>query len=100
MGINYIVKKTEIEFKVDEIERDIVSDRFDAFVEYTPSAHWTLRAFAKNLTDSPTIRDRDVYAALRGTSGVDFHEIRTLRSGRYFGKIGKGSCRARCVKYG
>lgn len=85
MGINYIVKKTEIEFKVDEIERDIVSDRVDAFVEYKPSAHWTLRAFAKNLTDSPTIRDRDVYSALRGTSGVDFHEIRTLRSGRYFG---------------
>src|SRR3546814_9275689 len=43
MGINYVVKKTEIEFKVDEIERDILSDRVDAFVEYKPSSHWTLR---------------------------------------------------------
>src|SRR3546814_1811314 len=45
MGINYVVKKTEIEFKVDEIERDIISDRVDAFVEYKPSSHWTLRVF-------------------------------------------------------
>src|SRR3546814_17093558 len=43
MGITYVVKKTEIEFKVDEIDRDILSDRVDAFVEYKPSQHWPLR---------------------------------------------------------
>jgi len=85
MGVNYVVKETETDFKVDEIERDILSDRVDAFIEYKPSSHWTLRVFAKNLTDSPAIRERDIHAGLRGTSGIDYHEVRTLRSGRYFG---------------
>lgn len=85
MGVNYIVRKTETSFKVDEIEEDVISDRVDAFVEYKPAPRWTLRLFAKNLTDSPTVRRRQVYSALRGTSAVDYHEVRSLRSGRYFG---------------
>lgn len=84
-GVNYVVRKTETSFKVDEIEEDIVSGRVDAFVEYKPAARWTLRFFARNLTDSPAIRRREVYSALRSTSGVDYREIRSLRSGRYFG---------------
>jgi outer membrane receptor protein involved in Fe transport len=85
MGLNYVVRTTERNFKVDEIETDIVSDRVDAFVEYKPVPRWTLRFFAKNLTDSPTVRRREVYSALRGTSVIDYREVRSLRSGRYFG---------------
>jgi outer membrane receptor protein involved in Fe transport len=85
MGVNYVVRKTETSFKVDEIEKDIVSDRVDAFVEYKPTHRWTFRFFAKNLTNSPTVRRREVYSALRGTSAIDYNEIRSLRSGRYFG---------------
>lgn len=85
LGVNYIVRTTETSFKVDEIETDILSDRVDAFVEYKPASHWTLRVFARNLTNSPAVRRREVYSALRGTSEVDFQEIRSLRSGRYFG---------------
>jgi outer membrane receptor protein involved in Fe transport len=84
-GVNYALRTIETSFKVDEIEEDIVSDRVDAFIEYKPAPRWTLRLFAKNLTNSPTVRRREVYSALRGTSAVDFHEIRSLRSGRYFG---------------
>ncbi|NIJ38136.1 outer membrane receptor protein involved in Fe transport [Sphingopyxis panaciterrae] len=84
-GVNYIVRKTETSFKVDEIEEDIDSGRIDAFVEYKPGSRWTLRCFAKNLTNSPTVRRREVYSALRGTSTIDYREVRSLRSGRYFG---------------
>ena len=84
-GLDYVARTTETSFKVDEIEEDIVSDRVDAFVEYRPAARWTVRLFAKNLTNSPTIRRREVYSALRGSSAVEYREVRLLRSGRYFG---------------
>ncbi|MGH6693914.1 hypothetical protein [Sphingopyxis sp.] len=44
-----------------------------------------MRFFVKNLTNSPAVRLREVYSALRGVSDVDFQEVRSLRSGRNFG---------------
>jgi outer membrane receptor protein involved in Fe transport len=84
-GLGYAHGQVETAYKIDEIERDSVSDRFDACVEYTPDKRWTIRVFGKKLTDSPVVRRRLIYTGLRGTSGVDFEEVRTLRSGRYFG---------------
>lgn len=52
-GVNYAFQKVETEFKVGEVQRDRLSDRVDAFVEYKPDARWTIRLFGKNLTDSP-----------------------------------------------
>lgn len=84
-GVNYVSQTEEIAYKVDEVERNLVSDRVDAFVEYKPDDRWTFRLFGKNLTDSPVIRDRDIYAGLRGGSALDYFERRVLRSGPYFG---------------
>ena len=84
-GLNYAVHTIETSFKVDEIERDEVADRVDAFVEYKPDARWTIRLFAKNLTDSPATRQRLIFSGLRGSSDLDYREMRSLRSDRYFG---------------
>lgn len=84
-GLNYALHTRETAFKVDEIQRDTLADRIDAFVEYKPDARWTLRVFGKNLSNSPTTRARWVYRDLRGNSGLDYREERILRSGRYFG---------------
>jgi outer membrane receptor protein involved in Fe transport len=84
-GLGYVHGAVETAYKIDEIERDSVSDRFDAFVEYKPDRRWTIRVFGRNLTDSPVVRRRLIFTGLRGASGLDFEERRTLRSGRYFG---------------
>ncbi len=84
-GLTYVAASEEREFKIDEIEADRLSGRLEAFVEYKPDPNWTLRLFAKNLTDSPAVRTRQIYAGLRGTSPLDYVEKRVLRSGPYVG---------------
>lgn len=84
-GVNYAFKTVETAFKINEVERDTLSDRIDAFVEYKPNARWTLRVFGKNLTNSPATRSRWISQGLRGSSGLDYREVRILRSGRYVG---------------
>ena len=84
-GVNYAFQTVETEFKIGEVQRDRLSDRVDAFVEYKPDARWTIRVFGKNLTDSPAVRSRQIYTGLRGSSALNYREERILRSGRYFG---------------
>lgn len=84
-GINYAYRSVETEFRIDEVQRDYLSDRIDAFLEFKPDARWTLRVFGKNLTDSPALRTRELYAGLRGDSDLEAIERRELLSGRYFG---------------
>lgn len=84
-GINYVHAEKETTFKIDEVEIDRVPDRVDAFIEYKPDAAWTLRAFAKNLTNSPVIRTRSLYTGLRGLSPIRHIERRELNSGPYVG---------------
>lgn len=84
-GINYVHAEKETTFKIDEVEIDRVPDRVDAFIEYKPDAAWTLRAFAKNLTNSPVIRTRSLYTGLRGLSPIRHIEQRELNSGPYVG---------------
>jgi outer membrane receptor protein involved in Fe transport len=84
-GVNYAFRTVETEFKIGEVQRDRLSDRVDAFIEYKPDTRWTIRLFGKNLTNSPAVRTREIYAGLRGGSALDYREERVLRSGRYFG---------------
>lgn len=84
-GLNFAYRTVETEFKIDEIQSDSLANRVDAFVEFKPDARWTVRLYGKNLTDSPVIRTREVYAGLRSDSDVEFVERRMLMSGRYFG---------------
>jgi outer membrane receptor protein involved in Fe transport len=84
-GINYVHAEKETTFKIDEVEIDRVPDRVDAFIEYKPDTAWTLRVFAKNLTNSPVIRTRSLYTGLRGLSPIRHIERRELNSGPYVG---------------
>lgn len=84
-GVNYAAKAEETEFKVDEIQNDVISNRVDLFVEYKPSNRWSYRLFTKNLTDSPATRTRYIYDGLRGASSLDYVEKRVLKSGPYVG---------------
>ena len=84
-GVNFAYRKLETQFKIDEVQIDSLSNRMDAFVEFKPDAHWMLQIFGKNLSDSPAIRVRDMYAGLRGDSALEVVERRELLSGRYFG---------------
>lgn len=83
--VNYVFETLETEFRIAEIQRDRLANRVHAFVEYKPDAHWTLRLFGKNLTDSSTVRSRQIHGGLRGGSPPDYFDERILRSGRYFG---------------
>lgn len=67
--LNYAFKTIETAFKIKEVERDTLSDRIDAFVEYKPDARWTIRVFGKNLSNSPATRTRWISQGLRGSSG-------------------------------
>lgn len=84
-GGSYAFARTETSFKVEEVEDDSLGGRLDLFAEYHPDTRWTIRLFGKNLTDSPATRTRDIYAGVRGDSGLRYRELRVLRSGRYVG---------------
>jgi outer membrane receptor protein involved in Fe transport len=84
-GLGYVFATRERQYKIDELQTDRLGGRLDAFVEYKPDEHWTLRVFANNITDTPATRERVVYPGLRGRSGASFIERRILRSGAYLG---------------
>lgn len=84
-GVNYAFRTVTSEYKINEVQRDTLSGRVDAFVEYKPDVRWTLRLFGKNLSNSPAIRRRWISQDLRGSSGLNYREDRILRSGRYAG---------------
>ncbi len=82
-----MLAEEEIKYKVDEIEAHSIGDRVDLFVEYKPDlTKWTLRAFAKNVTNSPVTRiPRPSCTGQRGTAPISYVEKRVLNSGPYFG---------------
>jgi len=84
-GINYELPTISRANKIDEIQTDRAGGRLDVFVEYKPTPRWTARLFAKNLTDNPTTRTREIYAGVRGASALRLTEQRVLRSGPYAG---------------
>ena len=84
-GGSFAFAERETSYKVDEIEANVLRNRLDLFAEYKPTDRWTFRVFGKNLTDSAAVRSRDIYTGVRGSAPLAYREIRTLRSGRYFG---------------
>ena len=84
-GVTYAYRTIETNFMIDEVEREEVADRIDAFLEYKADSRSTLRLFANNLTDSPVTSRREIYPGLRGASAIDYVEPRVVRSGRCFG---------------
>ena len=85
IGVTYVVAGAETKYKADEIEADRLDGRLEAFIEYKPDPRWTLRVFGRNLTDSPSVREREIYDGLRRRDRVGFREVRILRSGPAFG---------------
>ncbi|NML07408.1 TonB-dependent receptor [Sphingomonas sp. G-3-2-10] len=84
-GSTWVFAAEDSDFKVSEVQTDRIEGRLDLFVEYKPRGGWSLRLFAKNLTDSPVTRTRDVFTGPRGVSALRYRDVRTLRSGPYFG---------------
>lgn len=72
-------------YKVSDIQTDALGERLDIFVEYKPNSRWTMRLFGRNLTDSPSVRTREIYRGVRGSSDFRYYDIRNLRSGPYVG---------------
>jgi outer membrane receptor protein involved in Fe transport len=84
-GANYVFAAETRQFKVAEVQTDLLQDRLDLFVEVKPTARWTLRAFAKNVTDTDAVRTRLVYDAVRSPTSFAYREQRILSNGPYVG---------------
>lgn len=77
-GMDLLLAKTKTEYRFNEIRRNQVDPRLSLFAEYRPAAHWTLRAFAENVTGRAVRRDRFIYAGTRATQPLRYSEVRTL----------------------
>jgi hypothetical protein len=84
-GATYVFATETSQFKVSEVQTDVLQDRLDLFVEVKPTARWTLRAFAKNVTDTDAVRTRLVYDGVRAPGALAFRERRVLSNGPYVG---------------
>lgn len=84
-GAELTLAEVETTFEIDEKKTERIGERLEAFVEYTPNDEWTMRAFVKNITDSPASRMRVKYEGLRGMSSRKLIEERSLRSGPSIG---------------
>lgn len=71
-----------IAFELDELDIDERGVDVEAFVETTRYFGVKMQLVVQNLLDRRFIRDRTVFDGPRGTSQVDFREIRDLRRGR------------------
>lgn len=84
-GGEYQIAEKETNYELNEIKKKIESQRLNFYVEYKPNPHWAVRAFANNLTNSAAITRRSVFTDLRGSSPIDYFDIKDLQSGRAFG---------------
>lgn len=84
-GSMYTLVEKETSFELEEVKTDWEAERLNLFVEYKPSSHWAIRAYANNLTNGPAETRRNVYAGPRNTSTTDYLDIKSLKGGRSFG---------------
>ena len=84
-GGEYNTPTNDIDYRIDEVSRSHDPSNMQAFVEYKPSNEWTIRVFGKNLTQTPSTRDRLIYSGLRNTAPVNFRELRYARNIAMFG---------------
>jgi outer membrane receptor protein involved in Fe transport len=84
-GTTYVLRDEERYFMASEFERTIEPGRLEAFVEYKPEAHWTMKLFGRRLLQTPVIRERTTYDGLRGHGLPSYMENRALNTGMVVG---------------
>lgn len=82
-GVDVTFASEETEYQFDRIQTDRLGTRLDLFAELRPRDGWTLRLDVKNLTDRAARRTREIHDGLRGSTPLDYTDIRTLRIGPY-----------------
>ncbi|HEX8302714.1 TonB-dependent receptor plug domain-containing protein [Sphingomonas sp.] len=86
-GADMILAETETEYRFNEVRRSHIGARVSAFAEVHPAAHWTLRAFAENITGRDVRRDRFIYAGARSAQLLRYSETRLLSTQALFGVL-------------
>ena len=84
-GVTYQNDSDKSQYRFNEIIRDHMFPRVEAFVEFKPAPKWLIRVFGKNLSDTPVIRSRLNYLGPRNNSGVDFYDERRPNFGPSLG---------------
>ncbi|HWC00631.1 MAG TPA: TonB-dependent receptor, partial [Bryobacteraceae bacterium] len=64
-GLTFTEAAERRSFRFNELGRNHTGEMFDAFVEYKPAADWQFRLFAKNITNRPQTRIRNIFAGPR-----------------------------------
>jgi outer membrane receptor protein involved in Fe transport len=84
-GVDATLASEQREHYFDEVRVEKLGTMVSAFAQYEPSALWSIRLFANNLTDRSAVRERAIYDGLRSSSPLLFVETRTLAIGPYYG---------------
>ena len=84
-GTTYVLRDEERSFLASEFERTIEPGRLEAFVEYKPEAHWTMKLFGRRMLQTPVTRERTVWDGLRGQGQPSYTESRALNTGMVVG---------------
>ena len=77
-GADLVLAETDTDYRFDEVRRSHVGARLSAFAEYHLATHWTLRAFAENITGRAVRRDRFIYSGARSSQPLRYSEARIL----------------------
>lgn len=80
-GVEAVIGETEYEYRFDEIEREAIETRYEAFVEYRPTPVWNIRLKVENIAGGSVDRRRERHDGLRGTAPLDRIEVRSLEIG-------------------
>ncbi len=84
-GLSFGLATQETDYRIDEIDSRHHVSHLNTFVEYKPSAAWTLRLFCQDLAQSAFVRDRTLYDGLRGMVPPSYEERRSLNNGALLG---------------
>ena len=84
-GVSYKNNIDTWSYRFNEIQRNNLYPRVEAFAEYKPRPDWLIRLFGRNLSDTPVMRSRLDYVGSRSTGVVSFFEPRPLNFGPSIG---------------
>ena len=75
----------EADYRIDEIDPNHHGFKLGLFAEWKPMPGWTIRVFGDDLAQTAAYRDRILYTGLRGSSPLNYHEVRQLSNGSQLG---------------
>jgi len=84
-GFEYDLATAQREFRFDDIRTNTQDAHLSAYAEYDFHAQWRLRVEGRNLTGGDVLRDRFAYTGPRGSSPLDYRELRYHLNDAYFG---------------